>query len=226
MKSIYYFIVAFFPFVIFGCSSTYTINDFSSKEMFYDDFNNFASGKSLNVELTNDSSITVSNGFILNDTLYMPGFRIDKKSGKIVLSDIKKIDYTGGDYKSANLLMKNGSQISIEEINVANDTLNYTNSKKIITQDAIMPLVKIKEARYKNRWFSTPAGFLSGGIIGAYIGSKFPFYRHHTDMANTGRQISEPDYATGGFIGLGSGAVIGAVVGYLIGYTYIYQFNP
>ena len=127
MKSTYYLIVVFISLVILGCSSTYTIKDFSSKEKFYDDFNNFASSKSLEVELINGSSINVSNGFILGDTLYTPGFRKDRKSGKIALSDIKKIDYTGSDYKSANLLLKNGSQISVGEINIRNDTLSFTN---------------------------------------------------------------------------------------------------
>ena len=220
MKSTYYLIVVFISLVILGCSSTYTIKDFSSKEKFYDDFNNFASSKSLDVELINDSSITVSNGFILGDTLYTPGFRIDRKSGKIALSDIKKIDYTGSDYKSAKLLLKNGSQISVEEINFTNDTLSYTNS---ITQDVAMPLSKIKKVSYKNRWFSTPAGFLSGGIIGAYIGSKFPTYSNH--ISNSGIQGSEQNINSA-LYGLGSGVIIGTVTGWLIGYTYTYQFNP
>jgi len=224
MKKVFRFSIIIIPLIVFGCSSTYTVSDFSSKEKFYNDFNNFASDKNLEVKLVNDSSITVGNGFILGDTLYTPGFRIDRKSGKIALSDIKKIDYTGSDYKSANLLLKNGSQISVEEINVTNDTLSYTNSKKIITQDAVMPLTKIKEVRYKNRWFSTPAGFLGGGILGAYIGSKFPSYSYQTSNA-TGKPVSEPS-ANSAIIGLGSGVIIGTVAGYLIGYTYTYQFNP
>ena len=217
---IIYLASTIFSLIFISCSSTYTINDFSSKEKFYDDFNNFASSKSLDVELINDSSITVSNGFILGDTLYTPGFRIDTKSGKIALSDIKKIDYTGSDYKSANLLLKNGSQISVEEINFTNDTLSYTNS---ITQDVAMPLSKIKKVSYKNRWFSTPAGFLSGGIIGAYIGSKFPTYSNH--ISNSGIQGSEQNINSA-LYGLGSGVIIGTVTGWLIGYTYTYQFNP
>ena len=136
------------------------------------------------------------------------------------MSDIKKIDYTGSDYKSANLLLKNGSQISVEEINFTNDTLSYTNS---ITQDVAMPLSKIKKVSYKNRWFSTPAGFLSGGIIGAYIGSKFPTYSNH--ISNSGIQGSEQNINSA-LYGLGSGVIIGTVTGWLIGYTYTYQFNP
>ncbi len=221
MKSIYYLIVVFFSLVISGCSTTYTIKDFSSKEKFYEDFNNFASSKSLDAELINGTTITVINGYILGDTLYTTGFRIDRKSGEIALSDIKKIDYTGSDYKSANLLLKNGSQISVEEVNFRNDTLSYTNS---IRQEVAMPLSHIQKVSYKNRWFSTPAGFLSGSIIGAYIGSKFPSYSYHTSMS-TGKQESEQNINSA-LYGLGSGVIIGTVIGWLIGYTYTYQFNP
>ncbi len=222
---IIYLASTIFSFILVGCSSTYTSSDFSSKQKFYDDFNNFAASKSLDVELTNDSTISVNNGFILDDTLYAPGFRIDRKSGKIAVADIEKINYSGSDYKSANLLLKNGSQIFVEEINIANDTLNYTYSKKIITQDAVIPLTKLKKASYKNRWFSTPSGFLGGALIGAYIGSKIPFYRNHTDMA-TGKEVPDLDPTKGGIIGLGSGVIIGTVTGWLIGYSYTYQFNP
>ena len=221
---IVYLITTILSIIFIGCSSTYTVSDFSSKEKFYNDFNNFASDKNLEVKLVNDSSITVGNGFIMRDTLYTPGFRIDKKSGKIALSDIKKIDY-GSDYKSANLLLKNGKQTFVEEISIANDTLSYTNSKKIITQDAVMSLAKIKEAKYKNRWSSTPAGFLSGSIIGGFIGSLVPIYHNHLDMA-TGGQVKERDYVAPTLVGIGSGAVIGSAIGWLIGYTYTYQFNP
>ncbi len=221
MKSIYYLIVVFFSLVISGCSTTYTIKDFSSKEKFYEDFNNFASSKSLDAELINGTTITVINGYILGDTLYTTGFRIDRKSGEIALSDIKKIDYTGSDYKSANLLLKNGSQISVEEVNFRNDTLSYTNS---IRQEVAMPLSHIQKVSYKNRWFSTPAGFLSGSIIGAYIGSKFPSYSYHTSMS-TGKQEIDQNINSA-LYGLGSGVIIGTVIGWLIGYTYTYQFNP
>ncbi len=222
MKSIYYFIVAFFSLIVLGCSSTYTSSDFSSKQKFYDDFNNFAASKSLDVELTNDSSISVSNGFILDDTLYTPGFRINRKSGRIAVADIKKINYSGSDYKSANLLLKNGSQIFVEEINIANDTLNYTNSKRIITKDAVIPLAKLKKASYKNRWFSTPFGFLGGAIIGGFIGSRIPIYQNTPD----GKPGREREYLVPTLIGSGTGAIIGSVVAWLIGYNYTYQFNP
>lgn len=224
MKNILLFIAAILSFAFMSCSSTYTIKDFSSREKFYDDFNNFASRKSLEVGLINGGTITVSNGFILGDTLYTPGYRIERKTGKAALADIKGIDYTGSDYKSANLLLKNGTKISVEEINVMNDTLSYTNSKKIITKDAVIPLTKIKKASYKNRWFSTPIGFLSGGIIGAYIGGQIPTYSSRINMA-TGKAESYQNI-TSSVIGLVSGVIIGTVTGWLIGYTYTYQFNP
>ena len=69
MKSTYYLIVVFISLVILGCSSTYTIKDFSSKEKFYDDFNNFAKDKNVEVQFVNDSSLTIGNGaIIIRDT--------------------------------------------------------------------------------------------------------------------------------------------------------------
>jgi hypothetical protein len=223
---IIYLASTIFSLIFISCSSTYTTKDFSSKEKFYDDFNNFAKDKNVEVQFVNDSSLTIGNGaIIIRDTLYALGFRTDKKFGSIAVSKIKNIDYITSDYKSANLLLKNGSQISVEEINVTNDTLSYTYSKKIITQDAAMPLTKIKKVSYKNRWFSTPAGFLSGGIIGAYIGSKFPSYSYHANMATGKQEVSEQNLNSA-LYGLGSGVIIGTVTGWLIGYTYTYQFNP
>lgn len=57
-------------FFFFGCSSTYRITDFSSKEKFYKDFNSFAKNRNVNVRLVNDSTFSSPNGAIIsNDSL-------------------------------------------------------------------------------------------------------------------------------------------------------------
>jgi hypothetical protein len=54
-----------------GCSSTYTIKDYSSKDRFYRDFNRSAKNKDLNITLLNDSLEQTTDGaVIMNDTLY------------------------------------------------------------------------------------------------------------------------------------------------------------
>ena len=53
-----------------GCSSTYKVSDFSSKDKFYENFNKFADNKNMKVTLTNDSSfIAEGNTKVSNDTL-------------------------------------------------------------------------------------------------------------------------------------------------------------
>lgn len=63
-------LIPIFIFFIAGCSSTYRVNDFSSKEKFYEDFNKSMHNKSVNVLLANNSSfISSGNVLISNDSL-------------------------------------------------------------------------------------------------------------------------------------------------------------
>ncbi|MHB1687752.1 MAG: hypothetical protein ACYCVH_10295 [Ignavibacteriaceae bacterium] len=131
MKHFNFFITAFFSLTFISCSSIYTVKDFSSKEKLYQDFNNSVKDKSIEVKFINDSSLTINNGAVIkNDTLYSIGYHLDKKYERIALSEIKKINYTGSDYKSANLLLKNDEQINAGDINIANDTMEYRDFKK------------------------------------------------------------------------------------------------
>ena len=68
---IFYLITAVFLLSLIGCSSTYKVSDFSSKDKFYEDFNNLARNKSVKVTLLNDSSFSINSGAaIQNDSLY------------------------------------------------------------------------------------------------------------------------------------------------------------
>src|ERR1039457_5796741 len=88
--------------ILMGCSSTYTIQNFSSKEKFYQDFNNSVKERDIKVVLSNDSSFTLMHGAVLeNDTLFAFGQYNEKKYMSLALSDLEKINYTGNDYKSA-----------------------------------------------------------------------------------------------------------------------------
>ncbi|MDR3626567.1 MAG: hypothetical protein P4L45_07025, partial [Ignavibacteriaceae bacterium] len=62
-----FMIISLVPLFFIGCSSTYTINDFPTKDKFYGDFNNFAGNKSLNVTLTNDSSFVPEGKIKISD---------------------------------------------------------------------------------------------------------------------------------------------------------------
>jgi hypothetical protein len=63
-------IIAVFALLLTGCSSTYKVSDFSTKDQFYGEFNKFADNKNLKITLTNDSSfIAVGKTKISDDTL-------------------------------------------------------------------------------------------------------------------------------------------------------------
>jgi hypothetical protein len=70
MKNIYMLLFVFL-LLIMGCSSTYTVQNFHSKEKFYEDFNNSVKTKEVKVYLNNENSFTVYNGaYFFQDTLF------------------------------------------------------------------------------------------------------------------------------------------------------------
>ncbi len=75
-----------------GCSSTYTLKDYPSKQKFYEDFNSSVKGKDIKIILTNDSTVNSYNGAIIrNDSLI---FKSNTKySKRIPLKGISKISY-------------------------------------------------------------------------------------------------------------------------------------
>ena len=220
MKNSIRLLIFFFIFILESCSSIYSVKDFSSKEKLYQDFNNSVNDKSINVKFINDSSLTINNGAVIkNDTLYSIGYRLDKNYERIALSEIKKINYTGGDYKSANLLLKNNDQINAGDINIANDTMEYSVTKKILTWSEVAPLDKIKEASYKNRWLGIPGWFLAGTGLGVIVGA----------IIFTSRNNGSPDNAymtLNSFLTIPFGSFVGILWGWIDGYNYIYRFNP
>jgi hypothetical protein len=69
MKVIYLIGIVFILFLI-GCSSTYKVSDFPSKEKFYDDFNKSINNKTAKVILYNDSSFSITGNIkIASDSL-------------------------------------------------------------------------------------------------------------------------------------------------------------
>lgn len=113
-----------FALLLIGCSSTYTVQNFHSKEKFYEDFNNSAKNKDVNVTLINDSSFAINDGIILeNDTL----FSLEGKDNRsFALSDITEIRYKNNDYSSASILFKNGDILRGKDIRTDSDSLYFT----------------------------------------------------------------------------------------------------
>jgi len=220
MKDIYFFGFIFL-LVFTGCSSIYTVRDFSSPKELYQNFNNFAKDKKLEIKFKGDSTVTLNNGaFIENDTLYSLEYNLDKKSGKIALSEIKILNYTSSDYKSATLLLKNGKQADVEDINVANDTMEYSISKKIPRQIKVASINSLREASYKNHWLGVPPRFLICTATGLMVG---------LTMGGAVNDYTQAGASRGGYYfvsSLSAGALVGIIWGWIDGYNYIYQFNP
>jgi len=220
MKHIIFFIVAFFSLTFVSCSSIYTVKDFSSKAKLCQDFNNSVKDKSIKVKFINDSSLTINNGAVIeNDTLYSIGYRLDKRYERIALSEIKKINYTGSDYKSANLLLKNNDQINAGDINIANDTMEYSVTKKILMRTEVAPLDKIKEASYKNHRLGIPGWFLAGTGLGIIVGAIIFVSRNNGSPDNAYMTLNS-------FLTIPFGSFVGIIWGWIDGYNYTYQFNP
>ncbi len=219
MKCFYLFITLIL-LVFTGCSSIYSVKDFPSKEELYNSFNNFAKDKKLDIKFKGDSTITVNDGaVIMNDTLFALGYSLDKKYGRAALSGIEKINYTSSDYKSAVLTLNNGKVIKADEITVANDTMEYSVTRKIPAQTKVGVISALKEASYKNHWLGIPPRFFMGTATGFVVGLSIA--SAYNDNTQSGQNKADEYIISFPFLG----AVIGIVWGWIDGYTYVYKFN-
>jgi hypothetical protein len=84
-----------FLFVLFftGCSTTYNIQHFSSKDEYYQNINNSIKSLDIQLNLTDGNKINILGGEIKGDTLF-------SSSNTYPVSKIKTISYSSG-WKSA-----------------------------------------------------------------------------------------------------------------------------
>ena len=220
MKNIYglFFLLAL---LLMGCSSTYTIKDFPSKEKFYEDFNNSAQNKDVNVTLINDSSFTINDGTVLeNDTLISYGKLEGKDKRSFALSDITEIRYANNDSSSASVLFKNGDKLRGENIITDHDSIYFVTMKTSIARNNIVPIDKVKKVSYNNRLIRMPLGLLAGAPLGLLSGIVLGHVFHTTD------DKGYPDVSNITIEMTFVGTLAGIIVSCIIGYNYIYQFNP
>ncbi len=217
-------LTAVFSIIFIGCSSTYRVSDFTSRDKFYNDFNKFAKNKSVKVTLVNDSSFYVENGAqIKNDTVYSFGQDIITRNKKIPSSDTVEINYTDSNPMSAEILLKDGEKYHANQIEILGDSIYFSYDDKISMIKKISSLDKLKCVSYRNHWFGIPYGFFGGALAGLGIGGGISSYdAHHTN------EIGDKDisYPTIVYSGMALGSLGGIIVGWIIGYTYTYQFSP
>jgi hypothetical protein len=218
----YYTIFLLLCLFIMGCSSSYTIKDFSTKDKYYEDFNNSVKNKDMNITLINNSSFTLNDGAVLeNDTLFSFAKLEEKNIRIFALSDITEIRYTNNDSSSASILFKNGEMLRGKNIRTNRDSIYFT-VKTSTAKNNIAPIHieidKVKTVTYKTRLGSSLIGILSGaiaGIIVAVIAGSTLTDKEGSSVALNYDVLAPP-----------IGAILGGIAGGLIGWNTIYQFNP
>jgi hypothetical protein len=215
---IFYLIIVLFALFFIGCSTTYKISDFSSKDKFFEDFNNSANNKKLKVILNNDSSFICESGAqISNDSLAFTE-KVLPEENILSSGKVKKIEYISYADNSGNIILNNGNIIFGESIKVISDSaIQFISYRKMNKQISI---INIKEVICNQRWLGAWIDFLigipSGFIIDLLVTS---FIKNHTQgEAETVNHVSSDI-----LIGV---PIVSGIVGYITGYTYIYQFNP
>ena len=221
MKHINYLLLAFFSLAFVSCSSINTVKDFSSKEKFYEDFNDFAKNKNVEVTLINDSSFTTLKATrISNDSLIVNV----KNENVLSLSEIANMKYNNTNFvhSSADIILKDGEKLNVENIKILHDSsIQFTNCKGI---KEYLPLNKVKKASYLQRLPGVITGLSLGAITGAIVGIIALYVIHPSGIGRNNESSNNSDAAFMTYIF--SGAIIGSVIGWITGHNYVYQFNP
>jgi len=223
MKKIYLvgaFILIFFT----GCSSTYKVTYFPTKEKFYEEFNDTFKDREAKVILTNDSCFTADKGVVVKNNLVVCYSTFEnKRPQKFILFDLSAINFAGNNNQSAKIILKNGEEFNAENVLTTRDSINFTEVRRLLKIDSF-PIDKVRTVSYTSRWKGIfpgmKIGFASLGILGYLIGKNI------TEQAG-GHPENRESQELGGFVlGIMTGSITGSIVGYIVGYDVQYQFNP
>jgi len=210
-----------FTVFLFGCSTTYRVTDFSSKEKFYHECNNNFKDRDVKVTLKNDSILACPKGIeIKGDTLYKYVNQEEKKIRHYALSDIAELQFSNKSAASAFILLKNGSKYEDVEATVAKDSVMFVEIKSRVEANPLVPIDEIKTIIHKDRSRRMPLGVLAGAPLGFLSGfalvNIFKLKDYHGD-ADYGGVASQTTLF---------GIIAGCVTSYLIGFDEVYKFNP
>jgi hypothetical protein len=210
-------------FIVFtGCTITHDIVYSSSEREFYDDYNNSAGNKNVEVILKNDSTFYQENHTLIrNDSLYHFVKTEDEKYYELPTSSVKKINYLTNDFKTARLTFNDGDQLKGEDIFITRDSISFLGIREQTLKYAVSPVNNIKMISYKNHWKGVIPGLLAGILLGGVIGTTGWIY-HPMD----GGMTEQFDQASATIMGALTGLVIGPIAGYIIGFNINYQFSP
>ena len=152
-----------FFMLLTGCSSTYRVSDFSSKEKFYESINKAAKGKVVNITLKNGSLINAFNVKMSNDSTAFSTKNYFQYN--IPISNVKAISYKNtseGIVTGALTGIAAGLLITISKVIPAN------------SQEGNPPYPKDYDYP-KAGMISIPIGIVSGSIIGWLIGHNYTY---------------------------------------------------
>jgi hypothetical protein len=211
---IFFLLISALSIFFIGCSSIYTVKNFTSKEKMYWDINKTTGDKTIKVTLINDSSFTFENGaHIENDSLFFfAGYNTEKI--KINPAEIKNVKYFGDNYTnlSAIIYLNNGKELKADSVSLFKDTINVEVTNAV---NGCIPVNKIKKISYKNIVLGVIPGFLIGTATGGMAA-----------ISIFSLQNNNPDDAVGSFVVVPVCSIAGIIWGCIAGYNYVYEFNP
>jgi len=213
-----YSIAAILSALFIGCSSTYRISDFLSKDKFYEDFNKFAENKSVKVTLMNDSTFNINSAKIQDDSIYSIENENIVITKEIDTSEIKELSYNKFQIY-AYILFKDGNSYEAHNVEFHNDSIYFSYDTNIIMSNNISSLNKIKDISYKNHWLGLPIGTILGSVIG--LGSAILYGNVNPLPANS--QSEEGFYIFFGAPVIGF--IAGGIWGWIEGWDYVYEFS-
>ncbi|MGA7721954.1 MAG: hypothetical protein WCA84_12370 [Ignavibacteriaceae bacterium] len=227
---IFYLLISVLSLLLIGCSSTYKVSDFPSRDKFYEDFNKSASDKSLKIILDNDSTISADDGArISNDSLFitLPVLKQEKVINK---DDIEDITVSIHDM-TTTIVLKNDKSVTAGSIDILPGSsvaiYNFENTYKYLS------LINVKEISYKNHWLGLPVPLISGTLIGVGLGILFvevnDTFSSGSGSGSNFQSSSNSQRGADGyaFLGLSAiGIVGGSILGWINGWTYTYEFAP
>ena len=221
MKTSLFFVLAAL-FLFGGCSTTHYLKYAKSDEQFYEDYNNSAGHKEIEVVLKNDSTLCRDNHSIIrNDTLYIFEEGTEQRDYILPNKDIKSMNYLTNDYKTADVLLHNGEKLKAEGITILKDSISFTGITEILYKKPLVPVDELKMVTYKNHWRGIINGALAGILLGGIVGTTGWVFH-----PMNGGMTEQFDQGSATIMGAFTGLLLGPVVGYFIGFNVNYQFSP
>jgi hypothetical protein len=224
---IFYILISLSSLLLIGCSSTYTVAGFPSRDKFYEDFNNSAGNKSLKIILDNDSTIFADDGArISNDSLFitLPVLKQEKVINKDDIEDIKVSIHD----MTTTIVLKNDKSVTAGSIDILPDSsvavYNYVDTYEYLS------LIHVKEISYKNHWLGLPVPLISGTLIGAALGIIVAESMSSSSSGSSepqgGSRSESPSPWNAFLITSAAGILGGGIWGWITGWTYTYEFAP